>query len=301
MPEKDKDDRTAAKALALGMLGSAPATFGSGLLTRLFQGKHGKIMFAGPYVSEPEAERFPKKAWKSDPYYEFIKDVAPSSGKTVRVPVVIKGKKEVVPLPATAHEFAHAAGGPVQKITNFMRAALFGRPGGKIPGTNMLFRSPAISPLHVPLLLAAAAKKPEEDEKGISAFIRRHPTALATLLAAGPMIGEAHASGKALAAIKKIHGPKMALKSAPPLARAFAATASSYLPAIATIWGTSKIRDILTKKKEGEKTAGDMSTMTSDGSAMNPIHFGRLKEPEPVHTRKPRGAAERRAGLEDSK
>lgn len=288
--EKDKE-KIQSKAFAAGLLGSVPATLLGGILTRISQGKGAKVMFTGPKIPQTQADVFSRKAFGKDPLVEYIKDVMPSSGGgLVELPVV--GKKERVPLPAAAHEFAHAAGGPTQRITSFLRKALFMRPATKVPFTKGTFvRSPAVSPLHIPLMLAAATPR-DKDEKGVVGFAKKHPALLASILAAGPLTGEAHASLKALGAIKKVHGRGAMMKSAPVLGRAFAATASSYLPAIATIWGTSKIRDWL--QKRFEKKAGDFSSVLPSLSSTYPVYHGRLKEIGPVKTRKPRGESERK-------
>lgn len=287
--QKKKDDSIKTKALMAGLLGSLPATLAAGGLVRLSQGKGAKILHAGPKITETEAERFPRKAFGKDPLIEFVGNGIPSSGRTVKLPVV--GRKEMVPLPAAAHEFAHAAGGPIQATTKFLRSALFMQPATRVG--KLMVRSPAISPLHIPLLLAASSPK-GKDEKGVSKFVKEHPAALASLLAAGPLAGEAHASLKGLAAIKKLYGSKTMMKSAPPMARALAATISAYLPAVATIWGTSKIRDILQRRHE--KTAGDFKNLL-ETSTHTPVYYGRLKEMSPVNTRRPRGASERKVEL----
>jgi hypothetical protein len=290
MARKEDKEKLQSRALMAGLLGSVPATFLGGLMTRLSQGKGAKVMFAGPKITETQADVFSQKAFKKDPLVEYIKDAMPSSGRSVRLPVV--GKKEQVPLPAAAHEFSHAAGGPTQKITSFLRKALFMRPATRVPGTKSTFvRSPAISPLHIPLMLAAATPK-EKDEKGVVGFAKSHPALLASVLAAGPLAGEAHASAKALRAIKKVHGRGAMMKSAPVLGRAFAATASSYLPAVATIWGTAKIRDWLQKRME--KKAGEFRSLLPSLGSTFPGYHGRLKEIGPVNTRKPRGESERK-------
>lgn len=294
MAQKKDKEKIQSKALMAGLLGSVPATLLGGIFTRLSLGKGAKVLFAGPKISERQADVFSQKAFKKKaPLIEYIKDVTPSAGRSVHLPVV--GKHERVPLPAAAHEFAHAAGGPTQKITSFLRKALFMRPARKVPFTKRTFvGSPAISPLHLPLMLAAAAPR-EKDEKGVSGFVKKHPALLASILAAGPLTGEAHASIKALRAIKKVHGRGAMMKSAPVLGRAFAATASSYLPAIATIWGVGKIRDYLQKRLE--KKAGDFGSLLPSLPSTNPVYCGRLKEISPVKTRKPRGESERKVDL----
>jgi len=279
--KEDKDRELRSKALALGLLGYVPATVGAGAATRLLQGKGAKVVFSGPKISETAAERFPMKAFGKNPNIEFIKDVMPSSGRTVRLPVVVgKGRREAVPLPAAAHEFAHSAGGAIQKITNAIKGALFTRPAMKVPGTNMIVRSPAISPAHIPLLIAAATPR-NKDEKGVVEFVKKHPAALAAALAAVPMASEAHASLKGLRAIKKIYGSRAAWQSAGPLARTFGATAASFLPAIAMIWGTSKIRDILQGRREREKRAGDLTNLVNLPTTM-PTRYGRIVEIDPI-------------------
>ena len=291
--KEDRDREVRAKALALGLLGFVPATVGAGVATRLLQGKGARVIFSGPRISETAAEKFPMKAFGKDPNIEFIKDVMPSSGRTVRLPVIaVKGRREAVPLPAAAHEFSHSAGGAVQKITSAIKGSLFTRPATKVPGTNLIVRSPAISPAHIPLMLAAASPR-SKDEKGFWAFVKKYPAALAAALTVAPMASEAHASLKGLRAIKKIHGSRAAWQSAGPLARTFGATAASYLPAVAMIWGTSKIRDILQGRRDREKRAGDITSLVNL-TTITPTRYGKIIGVEPIIPGKKMSQAERK-------
>lgn len=284
--KSDTDDR--AKALAAGLLGSAPASALSGLLTRFVRGK--KDFTQGrPRISSRAAEAFPRKAFGKDVLVEFERGVYPSAGKTVRLGTVPKGGKEVVSLPAAAHEFGHAAGGLPQKVLGGMRKALFSQADLKIPGSKgKMVPLPPTSPAHIPLLLAAATPR-KEDEKGAVEFVKKHPAALAAGLSAIPLAEEAHASLKGLSGIRKLYGGRAAAKSIPSMARGFGTHALAHLPAVASIYGVAKIRDLLQKrrkKRPREKTAGLLSRAVKRPLISSPGYLARPDQPGPVYSRR---------------
>jgi hypothetical protein len=275
------DDR--GKALLAGLLGTAPATALTGLLTRAVRGKK-DFTQQGPYISVSEAEKFPRKAFGKDVLVEFERGVYPSAGKTVRLPSIPKGKKEVTSLSAAAHEFGHAAGGTPQKVLGGLRKALFASPELRVPGVKGKFIPlPPVSPAHLPLILAAASPR-KKDEKGVKEFVKKHPAALAAALSAIPLAEEAHASLKGLSAIRKLHGGRMATKALPSMARGFGTHALAHLPIVATIWGTGKIRDFLQSRRE--KTAGVLVRALKRPLLSSPRYFARIDEPGPVYLRR---------------
>ena len=179
-----------------------------------------------------------------------------------------------VPLGATAHEMGHAKGGVIQRGTKAIKGALFmdpkelkvsaprgglrgliaslrkGRLSGMLPKT---IRIPGgLSPLHVPLL--AAAETPKADDKTVK-WIQEHPAEIAAAMAAVPIAQEAHASARALRAIKKLPlssggGWPGVRREMLPLGKGLASHAIGFLPAIAALLVVSKIRDLIQGRKE---------------------------------------------------
>jgi len=265
------------KAIGAGLISFAPGALASDLLARVLTGKGGGA--EPPFIKAQKAVDLPEKAFgKNKTTKEMLFSIEPgagaSSGREIRLHSDEKGK---VSLPAAAHEIGHSMGGPIQKVTG-LAEHLFFRPrmdGRALPLT--------VSPLHLPLL-AAATSPVKEDEKTIWSVIKRNPALIAALMSAVPLIGEAHASARGLYAINKVHGSLKALRSAGPMARNFAATAASHLPAIIALYAASKIRNWLQKKDDSapvEKRAQAVRTGRVSRVVDRPLLGGERIPPRP--------------------
>jgi hypothetical protein len=138
---------------------------------------------------------------------------------------------------------------PKGGLRGLIRALKKGRLPGKVPKAIM---TPAISPLHLPLL--AAAVTPKADDKTVK-WVQEHPAEIAAVMSAAPIAQEAHASARALKAIKKMPvgaggGWAGVKREMVPLGKGLTSHALGYLPAIAALLVGSKIRDLIQKKKE---------------------------------------------------
>lgn len=239
------------KSISAGLIAFAPGAIASEFLVRSLTGKGGGT--DRPLISQKETLKFPERAHgEKNLLFTLEPGAGSSSGREIRLHTSKKGK---VSLPAAAHEVGHATGGPIQKITG-LAEYLFYRP--RAGGHTLPI---AVSPLHVPLLLAATTPVGEK-EKGVWAWIKRNPALLAAGMSALPLAGEAHASIRGLQAIKKVYGPEKALMSAGPMARNFFATAATHAPAILALYAASKVRDWIQRSREAgvEKKAQAVRT-----------------------------------------
>jgi hypothetical protein len=166
---------------------------------------------------------------------------------------------------AMAHELGHAKGGVIQRATDVGTRTMFGQAKYTVPDKKYIPKflkgkqlvTPVLSPLHVPLAIAAASPIKEDDNKVVK-FIKKNPAAIAAGMTAVPLLGEAHASARALKYIKKMPkkaggGWKGVRREALPLAKSFGTHALAYAPAVAGLYAISKLRDFIQKRREQKK------------------------------------------------
>jgi hypothetical protein len=295
----ETDDKTAKTPSLRDRLISAASGVGSllplGIGTSLLGGALGRgLLTSGPTISSDEAAAYPARAFGRDQPVMIDPGRPPHSGRYISLPEEEGGR---VRLPIAAHEAGHMHGGLLQGAGSAVNNALFVRP--EIGGVHL----PMVSPLHLPLLYAAASPVEKED-KGLWAWIKRNPAALAAGLAAIPLAAEAHASLRGLNAIRKTHGTSAMLKSAPLMARAFGTHALEHAVPVAGLWTAGKVRDLLARwraKKETpvEKRAGTIERLNdrpSVGSFVLPSEWSDYPHINtPRILIRPRGQASRSA------
>lgn len=251
------DERDKAPSLRDRLL-SAAAGAGSllpfGVGSALAGGLLGRgALTSGPTVSSDEAAEYPQRAFGRDQQVMIGPGRPAGSGRYISLP---EEPGERVRLPLAAHEAGHMQGGLLQRLSGGVNDILFVRPS--VAGVPL-----SVSPLHLPLLYAATSPV-EKDEKGVWAWVKRNPAALAAALAAVPLAGEAHASLRGLSAIRSTHGSDAMMQSVSPMARAFGTHALGHAVPVAGLWAASKVRDLLAslrgkKEQTVEKRAGEIS------------------------------------------
>lgn len=232
---------------AAGIVPFLPAHVASRKLSKLLA----KGAFGGPKMSLEQANEVAEAMKAKGQMTVSGAGQAFSRPGLAVLPAVSRSPVEV-PVGAGAHEIGHAKGGIIQRLSRLARHGLFGKPD--IPFTK--YRGPFMSPLHLPLLVAAASPK-KKDEKGLWATLKKHPALAATLMATPGLAGEAHASARGVLAARKALGTAQALKTVGPLSKALGFHALGYVPAIAAIYGVSKLRDYL--QKEGGQVGSAVS------------------------------------------
>lgn len=275
MPEKGNDARQTALALGSAGVASSASLGAAEVLNRaLTKGPLGRHVPEEVLHRLSEVMKFPSHLPEvidmpvGSLSWEGVGGDRPVGrlGRVARGWIEIPGLEEKggAPLAGAAHEMGHAKGGVIQRVTGALSDALFVKPKTVSVGGRS-FVTPSVSPLHIPLLAAAVTSK--SDDKTIR-WIQEHPAEIAAGMAAIPLAQEAHASVRALDAIRKLPitsggGRAGMVQAAGPLIRGLGSHALTHLPAIAALLAASKVRDLIQGRREAAmEKAGSYDPLT---------------------------------------